>query len=344
VPQRLLDGRWIAMAAYDLARSFSTASLAPLEGARRWQDYMAAAYNDLDITPAHSWHSGTIREIMVGSIGVSCVAVGAQKVVRRRGVVPAGEEDYLIVIPVQGALSVRQGRHANTIEPGDACILNAADHYEGWMPDASSNVALKLPAHLLRARLGPLEDVCGRAHVADPEMIPIVRRFAADLFSITTTKTVGRLEDACLDLLSVMLDGEHSGGATHASTTSDRLARDLQGFIKRHLGDPALAISAVAAALGVSTRLIQKVLQHAGTTFGEMLMAARLERAGQLLQDRARSGLSVGQIAFACGFVSQAHFSARFRQKFGASPSTVRRVNALSTDRHQEAGGLSPTS
>ncbi|WP_245505193.1 AraC family transcriptional regulator [Neorhizobium sp. S3-V5DH] len=31
--------------------------------------------------------------------------------------------------------------------------------------------------------------------------------------------------------------------------------------------------------------------------------------------------VNLGEIGYSCGFVSQAHFSSRFRQQFGVSPS-----------------------
>jgi AraC family transcriptional regulator len=47
----------------------------------------------------------------------------------------------------------------------------------------------------------------------------------------------------------------------------------------------------------------------------------RLARAAILLQ---RSGLAVGEVAAACGFVSPFHFSRRFRAAYGVAPRTYR--------------------
>jgi len=304
-------------------RGFSTATLSPSQGAVEWRGYLAKAYDDWDVTPSDSWRAGQIREMLVGSIGISIVAVDAQKVVRRKGAVPAGSEDYLVVLPTRGAVLVNQGRQSNVIEAGDACILNAAEYYEGWMPDSSGNVAFKLPAHLLRSRLGSLENVCGRSRITNPHMIPILQRFATDLFSQSRLGTPDRLEEACVSLLTVLLDWKPDCPDRHRSTVAELLVSEVRSYLDRNLGDPTLTIGSVATGLGVSVRLIQKAMQLSTTTFSETLIASRLDRAFKILRTRTVDDRSIGQIAFDCGFVSQSHFSVRFRNRFGVAPRDV---------------------
>ena len=307
--------------------SFSTATLSPTSGAAQWRDYLTEAYGDCwDVTPSDSWRAGQIRDMLVGSIGISVVEVDAQKLARRKSTVHAGSEAFLVVIPTQGALMLSQGRHSSVIEPGDASIVYMAEYIEGQMSDASSHVSFTLPAHLLRSRLGPLEDVCGRARIANPHMIPILERFATDLFSHARLGTPERLEDACVSLLTVLLDWDPDRPERHRTAVADLLVADVRSYVERHLGDSTLTIGGVAAGLGVSVRLIQKVMQVSDTTFSDTLIGSRLDRAFKFLQTRTVDDRSIGQVAFDCGFVSQSHFSARFRDRFGVAPRDVRPI------------------
>jgi AraC-like DNA-binding protein len=74
----------------------------------------------------------------------------------------------------------------------------------------------------------------------------------------------------------------------------------------------------LARRLGVSPRTLQRKLQQAGTTVHAEVSTARLAQAQKLM---LTSGLNLTAIALELGFKSLQHFSSRFRQQHGESPS-----------------------
>lgn len=68
-------------------------------------------------------------------------------------------------------------------------------------------------------------------------------------------------------------------------------------------------------------RLFQKYFNY---TPSHYLWKIRLEKSAQLL---CRSGLTIGEVAFQCGFQSQAHFSRAIKKHYGYSPSELRKRN-----------------
>jgi AraC family transcriptional regulator, exoenzyme S synthesis regulatory protein ExsA len=69
--------------------------------------------------------------------------------------------------------------------------------------------------------------------------------------------------------------------------------------------------------------------KHYGTSPGKWLLERRLERSASLLQS---TGMSVTEIMFECGFEDLSHFSRAFKEKFGLSPNTYRRVSQAKTE------------
>lgn len=81
----------------------------------------------------------------------------------------------------------------------------------------------------------------------------------------------------------------------------------------------------IAKELGLSTSHFRHLFKEAtGQPFHRYTIALRLEHARKLLQDH---DVPVSEAALSVGFASLAHFSRAFAQRFGASPSAVRRLS-----------------
>jgi len=111
--------------------------------------------------------------------------------------------------------------------------------------------------------------------------------------------------------------------AEQTSTYSDRLFARICRMIEARFTDPDLTPSVVASEARISVRYLQKLFYARGTTCGHFIHSLRLDHASRLLQRRAlsKSGQPLGELAFACGFLDYPHFSRRFRDRFGHSPS-----------------------
>ncbi|HEY3567182.1 MAG TPA: helix-turn-helix domain-containing protein [Thermoanaerobaculia bacterium] len=83
------------------------------------------------------------------------------------------------------------------------------------------------------------------------------------------------------------------------------------------------SVADLAAELGVSERHLRRALRREiGASPVELAQAHRLLQARRLLADTA---LPVIEIAFASGFESLRRFNVAFRQRYGMSPSALRR-------------------
>ena len=81
-------------------------------------------------------------------------------------------------------------------------------------------------------------------------------------------------------------------------------------------------LESLAAAVGLSASRLAHLFaeQHGGPLMREV-RRVRLQHAARLL---LATGLSVGEVARASGFVSPYHFSRSFRADFGVAPTVYR--------------------
>ena len=84
-------------------------------------------------------------------------------------------------------------------------------------------------------------------------------------------------------------------------------------------------MEAVARALHMSVRTLQRRLVASGVTFREVADAVRMQLAEEYLSDRA---VSTAEVAFLLGFSDQTAFNRAFRRWTGQSPGRWRRGRA----------------
>ncbi|MDX1873263.1 AraC family transcriptional regulator [Mycolicibacterium sp. 120266] len=125
-------------------------------------------------------------------------------------------------------------------------------------------------------------------------------------------------EELLLDLIAALCaSGRHDLRPAHLTA--------VYTYLNVHYRDSALSARRVAAAVGISTRHLSRLLAEAGTTLPEYVLNRRLQAARALLQTPAATSMTVGEVAHRCGFVSASHFSNAFTTRFGERASDVRR-------------------
>ena len=133
-----------------------------------------------------------------------------------------------------------------------------------------------------------------------------------------------QLAEQTLDLIALAFSVDAGHTATLFSQRAVSLYR-LKAVIEARLCDPALKPAAVAAAAGMSVRYANEVLSREGFWVGRYILHRRLERVRRSLADPAQRHRMVSEIAFAWGFSDLPHFSHRFRNASGLTPSDHRR-------------------
>ena len=111
------------------------------------------------------------------------------------------------------------------------------------------------------------------------------------------------------------------------STIKDIQLNSAKQFMLVHVSDSNVSPSLIAEEMGISIRYLHWLFKQSDETVIQYLTRKRIELAQLLLTTSSKSLYSVTEVAFMCGFNDSTHFSRRFKQRVGISPSTYRAEN-----------------
>jgi AraC family transcriptional regulator len=185
-----------------------------------------------------------------------------------------------------------------------------------------------LSAELWRAHVSGLDE--GPARCLDPErgprfgaidahVVDVLRRLEAQAVA---GQPLGSLYTQALSLtLFSYLRGQSAVVTDAGGLSSVQRARVVE-FVEANL-ERNIGLTELAELTGYSpdhfSRLFKRTL---GVPAYQYVLTRRVERAKGMLLDRTRS---IAEIAKACGFSTQAHLNAAFKQRTGITPGTFRR-------------------
>lgn len=226
---------------------------------------------------------------------------------------------------VQGEAFFYHSGGCLTLRPGDTVVYHTDRPYLFGFAGSMRQLLIDIPRGLYVERCGTNPPSRGPVLVPGDEpgaagtSAHALRRMLLGLVT-DPAAAPDAVAEHVLDLVETM----RTGRGTSSSTAHLYSAKS---YIAGHLGEPGLCADAVARAVGVTARHLNRAFAAEQTTIAQYILARRLDRAKTDLTDLPASGharLRVADIAFRWGFAAQAHFSRSFRARFGCSPSQMR--------------------
>lgn len=119
------------------------------------------------------------------------------------------------------------------------------------------------------------------------------------------------------------LDGERIDGEAHRIYLPPFKVRRLVDFVEHHLDQP-ISLGDLASIAGLSPFHFNRVFKRAmGISPCHYVRDRRLALGRRLLTE---TDMGIANIALACGFANQSHFTAAFSKETGASPARFRQM------------------
>lgn len=232
------------------------------------------------------------------------------------------DDAYRFLLPLHGELLVFRGGGQARLGPGTGGLLSLTAPLRVVQHRPARALVMTIPAH----------EVDGRLRTAFPPATGLdlsrgLGRVVADMVRAVEAETLTepQFDAACeriTELLCIVAAGQERPAATGHLAEVEAVVRR---YVREHVTDPGLTGAAMAQDLGWSLRQIQLALQRAGTTPRELIREERL----RLVRDRLRNPLdrhiTITDLAHATGFSSASALSHAFRQRFGITPSELRK-------------------
>jgi len=109
------------------------------------------------------------------------------------------------------------------------------------------------------------------------------------------------------------------------TTEREGILKPVIGYLEGHYMDWDISNEKLAAQAGISEVYMRQLFrQQMGTSPKQYILELRVERAKMLLRE---GGMSVQEVAEACGFVTSNHFCRMFRDVTGQTPGEYRRMS-----------------
>ncbi|WP_336489276.1 helix-turn-helix domain-containing protein [Methylobacterium nigriterrae] len=246
----------------------------------------------------------------------------------RRHIAHANTDELFICRQFGGRVGLEQDGRQVVLEPGDITLIDPRLQYQGRFSEDSEVLVLKVPRHLMEARLGQTREMAARSVKPCTAENGLLSASLAMLPSHTDglgTTAEALLEPHLLDLITLSL-GRAMGEERSRKSSARSLVRvRLRAAVEARLADRALDAGTVARAAGVSVRYANEVLADESTSIVRLIQARRLARCRQALEDPSQMGRTVSEIAYGWGFSDMTHFARRFRSAYGVLPSEHRR-------------------
>ncbi|QEE42391.1 MULTISPECIES: helix-turn-helix domain-containing protein [unclassified Methylobacterium] len=242
--------------------------------------------------------------------------------------------DHLFVSMVlSGTVRSDQNDRSSTDRAGDFAVRDTNTPWTIEHSGHSEVLAIAIPRQRLEAALGPARIFAGLTVDGRQPVTILVRSFLSNLLregDRLSAHSAERMVGVGIDLIVACL--------------ADRLAQEVprpmygtvvvqraRAFIEANLSDPSLDPPLIAAAIGVSLRRLQELFHERGQHISDCIWQRRIETAAKRLADPGCAHLSIGALAYSCGFANQSHFSRRFKEYHSMAPSEYRQAAFMST-------------
>jgi len=257
--------------------------------------------------------------------------------------IPPTHALYLVQFSLSGVAQIAQENNVVELKPGQMCVLDPNKQVKQSFGEGYKHFTVKMSKSGLESALAqelgfrPRELAFSQEPVrlqgAAAAFAHLVRTICDDLdhgiAGFTHARASGAIEEALQRLLLAAVPHNYSDlFDTLPSSPAPYYVRRVEDYIREHARDP-ISLEEMIAVSGVSARSL-----HAGfrrfrdTTPMVYLKNHRLELAHRQLKTAADSGLSVTEIALACGFTHLSKFARDYLDRFGERPSeTLKRMN-----------------
>jgi AraC-like DNA-binding protein len=227
-----------------------------------------------------------------------------------------------LALPFRTSNHLMWGREERQFGPRDLILVDlSAPYVYGWS-GAGASYAFHVDFDQLDLPMDTISVAAREVHKSP--IYPLVRdhisRVMTDAQLIVDSGAASHVAAASVELMRALIvsaarDTSRLGQAMH-----DSMGPRVQAYVRRHLREPDLTPTRVAAANGLSVRALYKLYEKLGVSLEQSIIEQRLQGVRADLSAPSHRHLSIAATARAWGFENPSHFTSRFRRAFGVTP------------------------
>lgn len=301
-----------------------------------WIDQIcaASAEADCELNGEPGRLRGRLEHLRVGDIAINRLRVSAQTFRRTRRHLSRMRDEVFALVTVRGGRAqVDMAEQRIELGAGDMAINSGLFTGDMHLSEGADVQLTVVPAPLMQSITATEHPhgtllIPGRGPIA-----PLLARFLHGL----TRQPEALAPNGAAHLRNGLLSTLAAACATYAPAPAGQPSRlagyhraRVLAFMREHLATPGLDLATIATGVGLSVSQLHRLFPRDGGSPMRRLWALRVERARELLETTRPPRLA--EVAWRCGFQTQAHFNHLFKQRHGGSPGAylaARRAGAI---------------
>ena len=311
----------------------STEDVSSKEKFEYWNDLVCDEFIQLDCSGKQQGEfKGAIRGHEIENLQISEVSADPHHVARsKKQIAKSTESEFLLSLQLEDIGTVNQDGRIAELYPGDFALYDSTRPYELHFEKPFRQIVLQIPYDPLAERFTRPEHITARRISAQTGVGALTSQFIQSVASrIDTLSPQDRrvvtehiIELVALSMGSMSTLREVDGQSIARTAMLER----LQQYIEVNIRDPRLSPSLMAKQHQISERYQRMLFASIGTTVTRYILDKRLESCRAALINDELTDYNVKQLAFNYGFNNAAHFSRKFKEKYGISPREYRSIN-----------------
>jgi AraC-like DNA-binding protein len=232
-----------------------------------------------------------------------------------------GFDHFMISAQLSGLTRIQSGKHQVDLRPGDVGVLDASRPFTNQFIGTTSRAVVLFDKSRFKRTFNA--DSLRRMPTAHP-YFRIVRQHILSLADPTVDHDPLVAEALIVSLIELMTQMTAAPSASNQAAKSKITRRNVESFIRMNISRADLTLLSIAAEFGVSLRSLFTLYEDAPMSLEQTIISIRLQRAAQILASGEGATETVTSVSTMVGFKDSAHFSRRFRDKYGKPPSDWR--------------------
>ena len=312
----------------------STEEVDEKEQLEYWIDMICDEFVQLDcITGKRKDFKGKLRGSELDKIRVSEVSADPQDVIRsRKQIAKSTESEFLLSLQLEDVGFVNQDGRMAELHPGDFALYDSTKPYRLHFDRPFRQIVLQIPYDYLAEQFVKPEIITARRVSAQTAVGALASQFiqsVAGRLDVLSIQERGVVNQHIIELIALAMGSKSSlrelDGQSIARTA---MLERLKQYIEINIRHPQLSPALIAAHHHISERYQRMLFASTGTTVSRHILEQRLALCREALENTSLRDYSITQIAFSYGFNDAAHFSRKFKERYGISPKECREGRA----------------